>query len=143
MRPKARKIWKILTSKPGQWLDLQEVAYLSDMTKQQVVTVIQGMAGMQIDKRTNREGSHQYLQLRFNGTAEDAERIGCDIPEEVRMNLVHMLSSAAWMAEADISFETGMRQSDVSAALKGMDGVTRTRCDGIVLYRRVDEPRRL
>lgn len=139
---KSLKVYETMCTVPNRWIDVMEVARLTDLTSKQVATAVKCFPEGNIRK----EWHDGLLQIRLDGTQEELDRNlmefraqALDITEEMRSKVRKTLTCDSWTTVTRICESTGMNRADVFHTLQVMGEVNMKYTGKSYLCRRKEE----
>lgn len=124
---------------PSEWKTLPEICEQTGLTIKQAVSILTGLNNGMLE----RERCDGSLMVRLNASEFDIESIRKEvirdyyrIDDDIVSLLYDSLSYIGWVSITDISHDTGLKVSTISAALSIMDDVVKTVSGHTNLYAR-------
>lgn len=137
------KVWMILLNNPRKWMDVSEIAYLTNLTRRQASTILLINLSSPLIEKEHITDKDPVLQVRLNGTDNDLAQLRrqitteCyNITEEKKQAVWGCLSIAGWTTVSDIAFDTGMKRLEVARVLMVSDNVISKETSSGTFYRR-------
>lgn len=125
----------------NRWISVSEIAYLSDVTPRQVLPALMQIPDVQLEFK--KSDNCRYMLL----TADESEQrriylflmgMRYNIPD-IERYLKYILPCSSWVTVKDLSFESGIKVSDLMRILDLMDCVVlRNGADNIISIRQKD-----
>lgn len=132
------RIWMVLLDSPNQWIDMQEIGFLTGMTSKQASSIINHMSTDMIQKGHNMDGG---LQAMLEIAPEDIQctrsnilRECHGITDEMERNVINSLSTVGWFSVMDVCDLTGYRKNDVMTILRTSDDILKKTANSSTLY---------
>jgi hypothetical protein len=136
------RTWMILLDNPDKWLDVMEMAFLANLTRRQMTSILNAhMDDPHLDKTFNREC--RMLVVRLHGPSTELETLRQDINTRfygvtpaMKQATETYLSLAGWLSIPDIARDSGLDRNDIAHALMAMPDVEVKKTNAGTFYRR-------
>lgn len=134
--------WMVLLDNPNKWLDVMEMAFLTNLTRRQMSSILSAHIN---DKNLEKEYDKdcRMMIVRLNGSKPDldilrrsifAEYYG--ITEDMKAQTSEYLPLAGWITIPDLARDSGLDRTIIAHTLVAMENVDIKRTNSGTYYRR-------